>query len=83
MLPNTLPQKVYRPLHGKKVKWADLIGTAMDWPNAETLDYRNTLAPVCGEHRQHDFGVDSDDSVLVKMREMCVPLRSHAGNNVM
>ncbi len=64
VLPVTLLRDKYSPLNGTKVSWAHLIGSAMDWPNAETLDYRNTLAQVCGEHRQLEFGVDSDDSVL-------------------
>jgi len=59
---NATPRRTYQPLNGKLVKWSHLIDMDLDWPTSQTLDYRNTLVPVCGEHRKLEFGVDEDDA---------------------
>lgn len=51
----------YKKLNGQKVAWASEIDTNVDWPTSATLEYRNTLAPVLGDHRKLEFGVDDDD----------------------
>jgi hypothetical protein len=54
-------KEVYKKLHGKIVPWASEIDSNVDWPTSETLNYRNTLPPVIGNHRKLDYGVDEDD----------------------
>jgi len=51
----------YKKYHNKKVVWSNEIDTNVDWPTSAALDYRNTLAPVLGEHRKLEFGVEEDD----------------------
>jgi hypothetical protein len=56
-----LPRHKYRKLNNTTVAWVNEIDANVDWPTRETLIYRNTLAPVIGDHRKLDYGVESDD----------------------
>jgi len=49
-------------LNGRKVVWADKIGTT-NWPTKDTLDFRNTLLPVSNHRSKGKFRgtVESND----------------------
>ena len=51
--------QIYAALHNKKVAWANKINQAMDWPNSATLNFRNTLHPVCVK-RKNNLEIDTD-----------------------
>lgn len=72
---STTPKVKYSKLHGTKVMWADKINVSREWPTSQTLEFRNTLFPVCAEHRARlDYGVEDDDHSLASDYDEETPL---------